>query len=83
MAAKPRRTGHTGRCCCVALPPQEFLQSQADGHVPCEEPCERNLACGHHCSVTCHHGEACPTCAKPCWIQCDHHKWDALTSVLS
>lgn len=43
-------------------------------HTPCSKLCDKPLACGHSCTLKCHHGSRCGPCKQPCSIACDHTK---------
>ena len=67
-----------GECCQLTFETTGDLLDERnlvrlEHHQPCDQPCERNLFCGHECNATpCHDANQCPPCTKPCLIGCEH-----------
>lgn len=43
-------------------------------HARCKQRCDKQLACGHVCRDTCHHGRNCSACRDKCVISCEHSR---------
>jgi hypothetical protein len=55
-------------------PPPQLPEGFTLQHSGCAQKCERDLACGHRCSSTCHKGKPCPPCKTQCPVSCGHSR---------
>lgn len=69
----PFSTDIVSHCPCGKTPLQTLLpepRSSCEDPIPhCDEPCEKQLPCGHLCEAKCHLGD-CPSCYQTMDISC-------------